>query len=143
MALSNICARVVGIARKLGAEANCSRSEYMRDLATSTGARVPPAAWDVGTRPAGCAANQCCTGANGAGVAPDAPGPVSGRVRRRLRRHRRVANIVTGIQMLTRFATFDVPTDEQGVGTDINGIALPGGHTTADFIKADRRRPAS
>jgi hypothetical protein len=37
--------------------------------------------------------------------------------------------------MLARFATFDVPTDKQGVTTDINGNPLASG-TTADFIKA-------
>lgn len=136
-ALANICARVVGIAAiQTSLTADCSPEEYMRDLATTTGARVPPAAWDVGTRPAGCAANQCCTGQNGAGVATDGAGlcpvvfdvsPTGTGVS---------TNIVTGIQMLTRFATFDVPTDKQGVATDVNGNPLPVGHTTADFIKA-------
>jgi hypothetical protein len=136
-ALAGICARVVGIAAiQTALTPDCSPEEYMRDLATATGARVPPAAWDVGTRPAGCAANQCCTGQNGAGMATDADGlcpvvfdvsPTGTGVS---------TNIVTGIQMLTRFATFDVPTDRQGVATDINGNALPMGHTTVDFIKA-------
>lgn len=135
-ALSNICARVVGISADSGYGTSCLASEYMRDLATSTGARVPPAAWDVGTRPTGCAATQCCTGANGAGVAPDAQGlcPVVFDV---ASDGTGVStNIVTGIQMLTRFATFDVPTDKQGVATDINGVTIAGGHTTDEFIKA-------
>jgi hypothetical protein len=136
-ALAGICARVVGIAAiQTALTPDCSPEEYMRDLATATGARVPPAAWDVGTRPAGCASNQCCTGQNGAGVATDAAGlcpvvfdvsPTGTGVS---------SNIVTGIQMLTRFATFDVPTDKQGVATDIDGNPLPTGTTTADFIKA-------
>jgi hypothetical protein len=136
-ALANICARVVGIAAiQTSLTADCSPEEYMRDLATATGARVPPAAWDVGQRPNGCASNQCCTGQNGAGVAPDAQGlcpvvfdvsPTGTGVS---------TNIVTGIQMLTRFATFDVPTDKQGGTTDVDGNPLPAGHTTADFIKA-------
>jgi len=135
-ALSQICARVVGIAAiQTSLSLECSGEEYLRDLATTTGARVPPAAWDVGTRPAGCAANQCCTGQNGAGVATDAAGlcpvvfdvsPTGTGVS---------TNIVTGIQMLTRFATFDVPTDKQGGTTDIAGNPLPAGFTTADFIK--------
>ncbi len=139
-ALSNICARVVGIsAIPSWASPNyldCTGEEYLRDLATATGARVPPAAWDIGTRPNGCAANQCCTGNNGAGVAPDAQGlcPVVFDV---TSTGAGVStNIVTGIQMLTRFATFDVPTDKQGLGTDINGNPLPVGHTTDEFIKA-------
>ena len=135
-ALSNICARVVGISADSGNGAGCSASEYMRDLATYTGARVPPAAWDVGMRPLTCASNQCCTGANGAGVAPDAQGlcPVVFDVAGDGTGVS--SNIVTGLQMLTRFATFNVPTDKQGVGTDIYGNAIAGGHTTDEFIKA-------
>ncbi len=135
-ALGAICARYVGIAAiQTSLDASCSPQGYMTDLATSTGARVPPAAWDVGTRPAGCASNQCCTGQGGAGQAPDANGlcpvvfdvnPDGTGVG---------ANIATGISLLTRFATFDVPTDKQGVTTDINGVPLPTPHTTADFIK--------
>jgi hypothetical protein len=136
-ALANICARVVGIAAiQTSLTANCSPEEYMRDLATSTGARVPPAAWDVGTRPAGCSATQCCTGQNGAGMAPDGDGlcPVVFDV---APNGTGVStNIVTGIQMLTRFATFDVPTDKSGPATDVDGNPLPTGTTTADFIKA-------
>ena len=138
-ALANICARVVGIsAIPSWATPNyldCTGEEYLRDLATATGARVPPAAWDVGTRPAGCAANQCCTGNNGVGMAPDAQGlcPVVFDV---TSTGAGVStNIVTGIQMLTRFATFNVPTDKQGVGTDIAGNPLPMNHTTDEFIK--------
>ncbi|MDB4953705.1 MAG: hypothetical protein JWO36_1274, partial [Myxococcales bacterium] len=69
-ALANVCARVVGVAAiQTAYPAACSGQEYLEDFATSTGARVPPAAWDVGVRPAGCAANQCCTDYNGAGRA--------------------------------------------------------------------------
>jgi hypothetical protein len=135
-ALTGICGRFVGIAAiQTSLDASCSPQNYMTDLATSTGSRVAPSAWDVGTRPAGCAANQCCTGQNGAGQAPDGAGlcpvvfdvsPSGTGVG---------ANIATGISLLARFATFDVPTDKQGVGTDIDGVALPAGHTTADFIK--------
>lgn len=135
-ALAGICARVVGIAAIQNAlSLDCSGEEYLRDLATSTGARVPPAAWDVGSRPAGCAANQCCTGNSGQGVNPDADGlcPVVFDVT--TNGSGVSTNIVTGIQMLTRFATFDVPTDKQGVMTDIDGNPLPTPHTTADFIK--------
>ncbi|MEO6772256.1 MAG: hypothetical protein ABI467_04450 [Kofleriaceae bacterium] len=136
-ALGNICARVVGIApQPSGADVSCTGLEYLQDLATTTGARVPPGAWDVGTRPTGCAPNQCCTGLNGTGRATDANGlcPVvflassdgSGVG----------ASVVTGIQMLTRFATFDVTRVPMGVGTDVDGNPLPAGHTTADFLKS-------
>ena len=135
-ALGNICARVVGISANPGLDVSCTGEEYLRDLATATGARVPPAAWDVGTRPNGCASNQCCTGINGVGVATDANGlcPVVFDVSSTGTGVS--TNIVTGIQMLTRFATFNVPTDKQGVATDINGNPLPVGHTTDEFIKA-------
>jgi hypothetical protein len=133
-ALSTICARSVGIAAII--EDACSAQSYMEDLAASTGTRVPPSAWDVGTRPAGCAATQCCTDYNGVGRATDADGlcPLVFRV------HTDgtgvSASVVTGIQMLTRFATFDVTHDQQGVATDIAGNPLPSPRTTADFIKA-------
>lgn len=135
-ALAGICGRFVGIAAiQPSLAASCSPQSYMTDLASSSGARVPPGAWDVGARPAGCAANQCCTGQGGAGQAPDANGlcplvfdvaPAGTGVG---------ANIATGISLLARFATFDVPTDRQGVATDIAGNPLPATHTTADFIK--------
>jgi hypothetical protein len=136
-ALDQICARVVGVAAiQPTLAAQCSSQADLEDFAASTGAMVPPAAWDVGTRPAGCAAGQCCTGANGVGRAPNAQGlcPVvflaspdgSGLG----------ANIVTGIRMLTRFATFDVESARMGGTADVNGNPLPTPHTTADFIRA-------
>lgn len=131
-ALDNICARVVGVA----VSTFCDPSADYRDFATHTGARVPPAAWDVGTRPAGCAANQCCTGASGAGVAVDANGlcPLVFGVSST---GTGLGNqIVTGLQMLTRFATFDATSQKSGVTTDIYGNPLPGTFSTADFITA-------
>jgi hypothetical protein len=133
-ALQNICARSVGIAAILGG--SCSAQSYLEDLATTTGARVPPAAWDFGTRPVGCAATQCCTDFNGAGRAPDANGLCPLVFRVNPNGTGVGANIVTGIQMLARFATFDVTSDRKGVTTDIAGNPLPAPHTTADFIKA-------
>jgi hypothetical protein len=135
-ALNNICARLVGLAAQ-GASATptCIAEAYFEDLSTSTGARVPPAAWDVGVRPAGCASNQCCTGFNGAGRAPDAQGlcPVVFRVNTNGTGVSQ--SIVTGIQMLTRFAQFDVTSQTSGVTTDVDGNPLPTPHTTADFLK--------
>jgi len=136
-ALSQICARLVGIsATPSDKPASCNGSEYMRDLATATGARVPPAAWDVGMRPGTCLPSQCCTGPDGAGVMADGDGlcPVVFDVSSSGTGVS--TNIVTGIQMLARFATFDVPTDKQGLTTDTAGNPLPSGTTTADFIKA-------
>ncbi len=131
-ALANICARVVGIAA-IGAP--CSPEEYLTDFATATGARVPPQAWDVPARPAGCAAGLCCTGQSPLGRAPDADGlcPVVFDVS--TSGTGVGTNITTGIQMLTRFATFDVTSQDDGVTTDIDNNPLPAPHTTADFIK--------
>jgi hypothetical protein len=133
-ALGAICARSVGIAATSGG--TCTSDGYMQDLATYTGARVPPAARDVGTRPVGCGSAQCCTNQDGTGRAPDVDGlcPLS------FLAHTNGSGlgnqIVTGIQMLTRFATFTVTSAKSGVTTDVNGVPIPGGYNTAEFIKA-------
>jgi hypothetical protein len=132
-ALSNICARVVGIA-PIG-NASCSAVTYYTALATSTGARIPPAAWDVGTRPTGCSEAQCCTGQNGAGQATDGDGLCPLVFLASTSGTGVSASIVTGIQMLTRFATFTVNDTVSGVTSDTSGNPLPAPHTTADFIK--------
>jgi hypothetical protein len=133
-ALGNICARVVGIA-PIG-NASCSAVPYYTALATSTGSRIPPGAWDVGTRPTGCSATQCCTGASGLGQAVDADGLCPLVFHASTTGTGVSTSIVTGIQMLTRFAQFTVPTEEDGVTTDIDGNALPAPHTTADFLQS-------
>jgi hypothetical protein len=135
-ALRAKCARTVGIAPVIPLIGNCSAEADLEDFATATGARVPPNAWDIGGRPAGCSANQCCTGINGVGRAPDGNGlcPLVFRVNDAGAGVS--TNVVTGIQLLTRFAQFDVTSERQGVTTDIDGNALPAPHTTADFIKA-------
>jgi len=136
-ALGGICARVVGIAATPnGVPDACTGHEYLSDLASNTGALVPPAAWDVGTRPTGCASNQCCTGLNGVGEAANAQGLCPVVFRATYQGTGVGASVVTGIQMLTRFATFDVTRVPMGVATDINGNPLPNGHTTADFLKS-------
>ena len=126
-ALGRICARVVGI----GGDPGLSD---LRDFATATGARVPPAAWN-GTRPEGCGEGQCCTGLNGEGQGPDPFGycPLVFRIDdfgTGLSSH-----IVTGLKMLARFAIFDVVTEVVGETTGMNGEPLPAGKTTGDFIK--------
>jgi len=133
-ALNNICARSVGIAAI--PNSTCNPQEYLEDLSESTGARVPPGAWDVGARPAGCGPTQCCTGKNGVGRATDADGFCPMVFIADTTGAGVSTSIVTGIQMLTRFATFDVPTETEGNGTDIAGNPLPTPHTTADFLKA-------
>ncbi|MFT3698009.1 MAG: hypothetical protein QM831_33015 [Kofleriaceae bacterium] len=136
-ALAGICARVIGIASTPQTDPQCDSRSYMTDFSTTTGARVPPAAWDfTGTRPAGCAANQCCTKINGAGEAPDGDGLCPLVFQIASDGTGISTSVVTGIQMLTRFATFDVTHTSMGVATDVDGNALPNGHTTADFLKA-------
>lgn len=136
-ALAGICARSVGVASiNTGVPASCTGQADLEDLATTTGARVPPSAWDVGVRPPGCAAGQCCTSNNGTGRAPDANG-LCPLVFRTDQTGAGLGNqIVTGIQMLTRFATFGVTSERQGGAADIDGNPLPTPRTTADFIKA-------
>ncbi len=134
-ALDNICGRVVGIASVTPTQADCSGQSDLEDFATSTGARVPPQAWDVPARPAGCAAGQCCTDLNGTGRAPDGDGlcPLVFVVNSSgtgLGDH-----LVTGINMLTRFAAFDVNTETAGETESTDGTPLSSG-TTADFIKS-------
>jgi hypothetical protein len=81
-------------------------------LAEHTGAVVPTCAWDLfgGSRPAGCGANQCCTGLNGVGIAPNSAGtcPLSFQID-----DTGVGlsqSLVAGIEALVRFSTFTVTT---------------------------------
>lgn len=135
-ALANICARSVGVSNAGTNAGGCGSQGDLEDFATSTGARVPPAAWDVGTRPAGCAANKCCTGIGGVGRAPDANGLCPLVFLTDTSGNGLGSSVVTGIQMLTRFAQFDVTSDRVGLTTDVDGVALAAPHTTAEFIKA-------
>jgi hypothetical protein len=130
--LNEICARVVGVA----VGDFCSPQADFEDLATATGARVPPVAWDVPARPAGCPAGQCCTNINGTGRPPDVDGLCPVVFKTDASGSGLGAHIVTGIQMLTRYATFDVNTETEGETESIGGVPLPNGHTTADFIKS-------
>lgn len=94
------------------------------ELSEGTGAVVPTCAWSAfgGGRPFGCGANQCCTGQNGAGVPPNADGmcPLSFEV---------AANgvgldqaMVSGIEALVGFSTFDLTTDVRGDPNAAGGI---------------------
>ena len=135
-ALENICARSVGIATQLSGDDECSGQVDLEDFATATGARVPPAAWDVSLpRPMGCGATQCCTGVNGVGRATDDDGLCPLVFIADANGSGVSTSIVTGIRMLARFAAFDVTSDRAGVTTSVDGVPLPAPHTTADFIK--------
>ncbi len=102
-ALEGIGARIVSVAS--GGDARTDGEE----LATRTGAVVPPCAWDEG-RPGGCSPGQCCTqtdgggrGTNGEGMCPlvfDISGNGSGLD----------ASIVSGIDALLNFSRIDVST---------------------------------
>jgi hypothetical protein len=136
-ALGAICARVVGVAAQQPSLApQCSGQADLEDFAQATGARVPPSAWDVPVRPPGCPVGQCCTGINGVGRAPDGQGLCPVVFLADASGTGLGAHIVTGIKMLTRFATFDVTSERQGVTTSIDGVPLPAPYTTADFIRA-------
>jgi hypothetical protein len=63
-------ARLVGVTSGL----SDARADELEGI-TKTGALVPPAAWGTGAaRPAGCAADQCCTGLSGTGEAAGTTG---------------------------------------------------------------------
>ena len=139
-AVAALCGRVVGISA-IPSDGNtysqsCTATSWMTDLATASGARVPPVAWSAGTRPAGCSATQCCTGQNGAGQSPDANGLCPMVFDVTTTGTGVSTGVVTGIQMLAQFATFDVDSAREGSNADINGVALPTPHTTADFLKS-------
>ncbi len=133
-ALNAICGRFVGIA-PIG-NASCSAVDYYTALGTTTGSRVPPGAWDVGTRPVGCSATQCCTGQLGVGQPTDADGLCPLVFLASTSGTGVSTNVVTGIELLTRFATFTASTMTAGGTTDNMNNPLPAGHTTADFITA-------
>ncbi len=134
--LNNICAKVVGIASDNGLGVNCTAQNDMEDFARATNARVPPSAWDVPARPPGCPAGQCCTSYNGAGRAPDPDGLCPLVFLTNSSGTGLGAFAVKGIEMLTRFATFDVTTEKDGEVTATDGTPLPSPFTTADFIKS-------
>ena len=133
-ALNDICARVIQVATQSGA--SCTPQADGRVWNVATGAVVPPEAWDVAGHPPGCAVGQCCTGINGAGQAPNGAGlcPLT---------YLAAANgtgvdnsIVSGIEMVALYSPFDVTREWDGGLTDQDGVALPMGFTTADFIKS-------
>ncbi len=134
--LNNICAKVVGIASDNGLGASCTGQNDLEDFARATNARVPPSAWDVPARPPGCPAGQCCTSYNGAGRAPDPDGLCPLVFLTNSSGTGLGAYAVKGIEMLTRFATFDVTTQKDGEVTATDGTPLPSPFTTADFIKS-------
>lgn len=145
-ALQGICGKVIGVSvlrsavfdaagnRHTFANGYCPATNDLIKLATATGSAVPPQAWDIPSRPAGCNAGQCCTGLSGIGEAPDASGlcplvfklPDNG--------SGLGAQVTTGISNVARFSSFTVTTQTTGNPTGDGGAPLPAGKTTADFI---------
>lgn len=130
-ALGAACLQVIGIASDSGN--TCSAAPDLSDFATATGARVPPSAWDTGTRPAGCAANQCCTGISGVGLATDGDGLCPLVFRADSNGAGLGSQIVTGFVSLGRFAGREITALVSGENASVDGAALPAG-TTADFV---------
>jgi hypothetical protein len=131
-ALNAICAKVVGVANLWPGNyykgPTCTPAEALTRFARDTGTRVPPEAWDVPARPAGCAAGRCCTGQAGAGEAPDSEGLCPLVFKNDNKSNGLGGQVVSGITQLARFGAFDVVA-----ATD--GDPLPGGRTTADLIR--------
>src|SRR5439155_16572418 len=103
----------------------CSPRPDLEQVATATGAEVPPEAFTdaSGNRPAGCAADQYCTGVDGAGrsVAADGLCPLvfdinadgSGDF---------VGSVISAVVALANFALLDVSTLERSQPQpDVNG----------------------
>jgi hypothetical protein len=99
------------------------------DLSDATGSNVPPSAF--GSVP-GCAAGQCCTGVNGAGVAPGGPGGSCRLVFQAMNGNGVSAGIVNAIQGIAVGSTFDVTAK---ASNDPNNA---GGVDATKFIKALR-----
>lgn len=72
-ALRDIDAKVIGLAVNPVPLGTSPATDDLRTIAENSGGQVPTCAWD-GSRPDGCAANQCCTGADGAGQSPNSSG---------------------------------------------------------------------
>lgn len=134
-ALDSICARVVQIALSGG---SCSAMSDGLRLAEDTGAMIPPDAWDLAGRPAGCGPDECCTGSNGAGVAANADGICPMSFQAQFNGVGVASSFGAAIQLLAAYGQFGVTSLVTGVDTDIDGLALPAGTTTAEFIKAVR-----
>jgi hypothetical protein len=135
-ALGEICARVVTVA--VNDFDSCGPYGDGVYFAENTGTVIPPEAWDLAPagRPPGCAAGQCCTGLDGAGVAPNVAGVCPLVYRSNSAGTGVGAGMVDGVSLLASYSPFDVTTEVEGVGTDVDGVPLPAGYTTADFIVA-------
>lgn len=134
-ALQAICARVATVVVS-DFSPTCGPLGDAELLATETGAVIPPEAWDLaaGGRPQGCAADQCCTDIDGAGVPADGNGLCPLVYRVNFDGSGLGAGLLDGVQNLAAYAAFDVTTQVTGVTEDSQGLPLPPGTSSADFI---------
>lgn len=143
-ALNKICAKVIGVSAIVTTvPTNCLATADLVQMANSTGAVVPPSAWDIPSRPVGCAAGQCCTGQNGVGEATDANGECPLVFKIPSAGTGLDAQVVSGISNVARFSKFNVTTQTSGNPTGDMGETLPAGKTTADFITSITPKDAS
>lgn len=133
-ALGAICGRVIQIAA--GSTGACTAYEDGVQFAEGTGAVVPPEAWDIAGRPAGCAAGQCCTGLNGVGRAPNGEGQCPMAYSASTNGSGVDTSFSSAVSLLAAYGRFDVTSAVTGGAADVDGVALPAGTTTADFIQA-------
>ncbi|MGH1348956.1 MAG: hypothetical protein ACRBN8_45910 [Nannocystales bacterium] len=133
-AMNNICGRVIQIA--IGGTGSCTAYEDGLAFNNATDARVPTEAWDVVGRPPGCAAGQCCTGQNGTGRAADGEGLCPMTFTADASGNGVGDSFASAVPLLAAYGRFDVTSAVTGGGTDVDGVALPMGTTTADFIQA-------
>lgn len=132
-ALNAICGRVIQIAAS-GTGA-CTAYEDAVQFSEGTGAVIPPEAWDIDGRPPGCAAGQCCTGLNGQGRAPNAAGLCPMAYTAATNGTGVDSSFSSAVSLLAAYGRFDVTSAVSGVMTDEDGVALPAGTSTADFIQ--------
>jgi len=137
LALEAICGRVVTVAVS-NFDPACGPLADGVDFAETTGAQIPPEAWDLapGGRPAGCAAGQCCTGQGGNGVPPNAESLCPMVYRVDFSGNGVGESMTDGVVMLANYAPFSVTTVVSGLDVDEAGAPLPPGFNTADFIKS-------
>lgn len=137
-ALEKVCARVIYVASEgnmtEAGQEHCIPEVDGKSLAKATGARVFPAVWDK-NRPKGCRPGQCCTGINGKGKRPEADGRCSLVFNVDEEGNGLGNTVVSGIKALAFYAQFDVTLEKKGERESLDGVKLPGTHTTLDFIE--------
>ncbi len=138
-ALGGICARMVQIAVADPPDNDspgCNARVDGVNLTEGTGSVIPPEAWDIGGRPAGCSSGECCTGPDGQGEEPNGEGLCPMVFQAESDGTGVDTSFSSAIQLLAAYGRFGVTRQISGVGTDIDGVDLPAGVNTADFITA-------